>query len=143
MSQMTHAIRLAAMSLSLLAAPFLAPEARAQGRPLACQFVASAGLIWERGQWKSTNFRVAEPFVLVLRGGNLEASSVAKPIRSSSPACNVIFEGFVSCNDESGGYLLFNPRTNQGTVGQLLGGTDNDPVKRDTLSVSPFTCQPF
>lgn len=137
--------RLGACSALLLSSLFVS-GVHAQGRPLACQFEASGGLKWERGEWRATRFVDKERFVLVLNSANLDAKSVRKPLgveKGRDPSCTVTSWGAYSCSDESGGYLLFDSRINRGSVAQVFGGVMADLDYRDTLSVSPFTCQPF
>lgn len=141
--------RLVAATGLFLASPLLAwpafAQAQTQGKPLACMVEASGGLSWKEGQWSVTGFKEQDSwrFVLVLRGNSLDPQSVEKPIRGSAPVCRIVALGAISCEDRLGGYLYFDPQTNRGTVAQLLGGTTSPSPTRDTLSVAPFSCQPF
>ena len=138
--------------LSAMAAAFIlplallfAPNAHAQGKPLACQFQEAGGLSWKQGQWNVARFKLKEPFILVLKGDNLDPASVAKPLDDENPVCEKTssISLDIRCHDQYGGSLFFSPKTNRGAVSQLNGGTSAAANTRDSLSVSPFICQPY
>ena len=135
-----------AAAASLLLALSFAPEAQAQNRVLACQHLAASGLNWEQGQWRQARFRIEEPFALVLKDGNLDLDSVDKAMGSESgPSCEKRARAFpsqISCVGWSGTFLLFDTKTNRGTLTQSLGGIAVS-ANRDSLTVSPFVCQPL
>jgi hypothetical protein len=138
--------------LSAMAAAFIlplallfAPNAHAQGKPLACQFQDSAGLDWGQGRWNVMRFVPKEPFILVLKGGDLDVQSVVKPLGGrelTDPVCTRSSLGNFLCTSHAGGTLMFNPSVNRGAVAQLLGGTSS-AAERGSLTVSPFICQPY
>lgn len=115
----------------------------AQGTPLACQVDKAAGLIWTRGQWQTTNF-ITEKFILVVVGNTLTKESVAKAIhaRTEFIRCETDILQNVQCSDGSGGSLFFSLKLNNGGMSQLMGAT-GDTNRRDTVSVSIFTCLPY
>jgi hypothetical protein len=127
---------------SVLLALSSATEAKAQNKPLACQFTAAGGLEWEQGQWIPRNFNVAEPFVLVLRDGVLDPKSVEKPLGTQYAVCSKSKTTLISCRGEFGQHLIFNPNVNQGAVSQLFGSLVKDDT-RSSLRLSPFICQPY
>ena len=73
-------------------------EAQAQSKPLACQFIATAGLDWQSGRWNGAHYAVSEPFVLILRDGEIDPKSAEKPLSTE--------EGFVVCDKPRGARLI-------------------------------------
>ena len=121
-----------------------APKAHAQGKPLACQFIVNAGLDWEQGRWNVRRFVLPPPFILVLKGEEIDPASVSRPLGTTA-ACvkpDSVFQR-TYCYSEFGGYLMFNHRTNQGAVSQTLGAEADGDGRRDSLFVSPFSCSPY
>ena len=117
----------------------------AQGKPLACETDARAGLSWENKQWVVLPF-VKKRFVLVMDGKNLTNNSVAKALRADANflKCTVGYARQVSCHDDSGAYMLFDPSTNKGGYSVVFGALKEDSSSsKDTVTVSAFTCQPF
>lgn len=120
----------------------------AQGKPLACQEDAAAGMNWENGQWKVVSFKPRR-FILVLDSGNLTTKSVLKALFPSAKdeyvsqvSCTKIPTIKIRCEDLSGGSLYFNPKSNKGGISNIAGAQDEES-NRDSLTVSAFTCQPF
>jgi len=132
-------------ALTLLIALLCVNLAFAQNTPLACQTDASAGLKWENGGWRLTNF-VDRKFILVLSGNTLTKDSVSKAWRTeASPTrivCDTNFDSSVSCHGRFGETLVLNPLNYRGGI-SLIFGTTSENNKRDTVSVEAFTCQPF
>lgn len=115
----------------------------AQNMPLACQVEAAGGLKWEDGKWKTVSF-TKNKFILVLKENTLKAESASKAMHLNSPTeCSKVALGRISCLDQFGGYLLFDPKTLRGTVTRISGGADADSQSRDTVSVEVFTCESF
>ncbi len=140
---MCQHLRLFVVYFAVLFSPWIGAEARAQGKPLACMVEASGGLHWEAGRWISTGFTNRPRFVLVLQGNNLDPKSVERAIgEGAGIQCESIFRARISCSDESGGYLMFDPVSNRGAFAHLIGGLSTSP-NRDSLVVNPFVCQPF
>ena len=118
-------------------------EAQAKGAPLACQVEAAGGLAWEGSRWISTAFKEGK-FILVLEDNKLQTESASKAMHLNAPTtCIEVSKKRISCQDQYGGYLLFDPITMQGTIARLSGGADNDSKERDTISVEAFACQSF
>lgn len=139
MNKRLHMIWATAIAISAAAA---SPTAFAQRIPLACQVEKTAGLNWENGQWVVSRFN-DQRFVLVQEGKTLTSDSVAKAINGTSPVCEVLFEGRISCADGMGGYMLYDPQTRRGATAQLLGGTSDNKVRRDSVAIAPFVCERF
>lgn len=135
--------------LTVIAGVLLIAPAFAQNQPLACQADKAAGLDWERNEWEVTEFKPnPAKFILVLRGNSLNLDSVAKFFNDSErmPTCSVhSFTGQILCTSGyiNGDSLFFSPRTMKGARAKLFGGTQQGPEKRDSVSVTTFTCQPF
>jgi hypothetical protein len=121
----------------------------AQNKPIACQDDAYGGLIWRDGRWQTATFTNVRRFILVLQGKNLTQKSASMALGGGGDIgvdpdtkCLLVFGGKISCSDEFGGYLMFDPETMKGAISQLIGGTSLGE-KRDTLGVRAFTCQQF
>jgi len=123
------------------------PAATAAGQPWACQYTADAGLRWENGSWKATNFREGQPFVLVQDGDLLTRKSVSTALTGDDRSHILIRcrwnEGLVFCRDTLGTSLVFSPTTGQGGLSLILGATQNNPEQRDTVHVKHFICQKY
>jgi hypothetical protein len=134
--------------LPLVFASYLFAHETANKTPLACQEAAKAGLKWEGNQWNTARFH-EDKFILVLEDGSLTIESVAPVIGrpESRVTCKADTQAIsedltIQCTDDLGGYLFFNPITMKGGEAQLFGSTMSGN-KRDTLSVSAFTCTKF
>jgi hypothetical protein len=130
---------------SLVVAALLAvlcSNAFSQRVPLACQVEAAGGLAWDKGRWVAGRFEV-ERFILVREGNSLTTDSVAKALRANSAKCEYVRSGRISCNDQTGGYMLFEPSQSRGVLAQVLGGTTDPAADRDSVYVAPFSCQAF
>jgi len=121
----------------------------AEGKPLACQGEISGGLIWKNGRWTVTKFTLPsseERFILVLEGDTMSKTSVAKLLTGNEKFSSLVtctnVNPQIRCEDRSGGSLYYERSTNRGGIAQILGATETGN-KRDTLSVTPFSCQPF
>ncbi len=118
-------------------------QVMAQNAPLACQVEAAGGLIWEGNKWSATSFNQGK-FILVLEGNNLQSESASKAMHLNAPTiCTEVSSGDISCSDEYGGYLIFDPKTLRGTIARIGGGTSSDLSSRDTVSVEVFVCQGY
>jgi hypothetical protein len=110
----------------------------------ACQFVASGGLVWEKGKWRVATFEARKPFFLKIQEERLLADSVAPVLFSSAPEIRCAFDrldqGF-SCSAGMGAFLYFNSRSGQGGTAFLYGSGVEHQGRRDDLQVSAFTCQ--
>jgi hypothetical protein len=115
---------------------------QAQRTPLACQVDEAAGLNWENGKWRVARF-VLSRFILIREGSSITEESAAKVMKTSNIKCHSGFQGRITCNNELGGILFFDPITKQGAIAELLGAADSMNGYRDSVVVQPFTCQPF
>ncbi len=116
--------------------------AKAQDGPVACQVLAAAGLNWENGSWVVARYKAENKFILVLRNGDLTETSVQKALKGLMVICRSEEGERISCSDRSGGFLIFDSMTMQGTIAQTFGGTNVGP-QRDSVTVEPFACQKF
>lgn len=131
--------------LAVLSLVFSSTGAIAQNRPLACQSDANGGLDWENGRWVARRF-LEEKFVLVQSEKDLTKESVAKALGNGIPdkiSCSPVYGAKVSCADEFGGYLLFDPATLKGGMSRIWGATFEDNTNKDSLAVTAFSCTPF
>lgn len=97
----------------------------------------------EGSRWAAVSFTEGK-FILVFEGNNLKAESSSKAMHLNAPAaCTEVASGRISCLDQYGGYLLFDPKTLRGTIARLTGGTYSYSQSRDTVSVEVFACQRF
>ena len=129
--------RILAFTIAMCAVPF----AHAQGQPLACQMVENGGFSWRNGAWTQARFE-EKRFILVQTGETLGHGSVAKALAGLNVQCRISL-GRTHCMDDGGGFLIYDPRTRQGTWLQGLGGTIEATQRRDSLHVAPFICEPF
>jgi hypothetical protein len=140
-SQCATTSMLQALVFALLAAAS-APHAAAQRAPLACQIEASGGLSWREGRWNVARFEERR-FILVQEGTSFTTESVAKALQANTAECTTVYANRISCIDGLGGYMLYDPQTNRGTIAQLLGGTTAGSARKDSLHVEPFVCTAF
>ena len=105
----------------------------------ACQFVASAGLNWEKGSWVTSTFKKSSPFFIGLNpdGKTIDEKTIKNLI--IVPTCTA--EEFISCTGLSGQFLYFYPPALKGAYVTTLGSIIHDDRQKDSLSVSPFVCQ--
>ena len=85
-------------------------------------------------------------FVLVQSKNDLTKESVAKALGVVMPdqiSCSPVYGAKVSCADEFGGYLVFDPATLKGGMSFIWGATFEDNTDKDSLAVTPFSCTPF
>jgi len=123
----------------------------ASAQTFACQYVASAGLVWKNEKWRNTTFALPKPFFLKVASNNLVPASVA-PIfhagewdvkcdsrsnETGKPVKNVE----VSCVGGLGNFLYFSPTNGQGAVVFTYGSAAEHQSIRDDLQLYPFTCQ--
>jgi hypothetical protein len=132
--------------LVVLSSAFLTNGANAQNKPLACQEDKSVGMGWESGSWATKNF-APQRFILVQANNTLTVESVAKVFSSSQPfpdqiTCRIDPGQTIMCTDSSGDSLFFDPNTLRGGHAKMFG-TTNATNRRDTVSVSAFSCIPF
>lgn len=131
------------MLLTVASSFFLTNTALAQNKPLACQEDASAGLNWKNGKWETKTF-ATEKFILIQTEDNLTRDSAAKALNNDYP--NQVFcksDNFrIGCQDGSGGNLYFDTRTLKGGISQIFGSIFTGS-RRDSVTVSTFTCTPF
>jgi hypothetical protein len=128
--------------IGILLATFVA-LIHAENQPLACQDDAAAGLNWEAGRWQTRGF-FEKKFILVQDGEKLTTDSVAKVLQGlpQMVKCEMESMGRVSCMDGLGGFLFFSKQSKRGAVAQTHG-SQGSKEKRDSVSVSVFTCTPF
>ena len=114
----------------------------------ACQFTASAGLVWDVGHWVPTTFSSLNSFVLEIRDNIITSESAAKPLQVEPSTLNCHYQGggeypTSHCADQNGGNLVMSPRTLSGGISKILGGITNNTVPdelHDTPYVATFTC---
>jgi len=122
----------------MLAAVVFTNAARAQ--TFACQYVMAAGLQWNKGKWSVTGFEVLKPFFLRLEAGTITSDSATKVLFGPVKRCEV--EGVKhTCTDRLGAFLFFDSQRAEGGVASLVGTVGDFPTFRDSVTVSPFTCQ--
>lgn len=105
----------------------------------ACQFVASAGLNWEKGSWVTSTFKKRSPFFIGLNrdGKTIDEKTIANLVIAST--CTA--EENISCTGLLGQFLYFSPLTLKGAYVTTLGSVIHDDRQKDSLSISPFICQ--
>jgi hypothetical protein len=116
----------------------------AEKQAFACQFIASAGLMYNGDEWVTRSFELPSPFVLVMVGDTLTQESAADGMGSYFPNqvhCRVITPEIV-CTSTAGMVLYFNPKVKRGGTAQLLGATEVGQFP-SSLTIQPFTCQKF
>ena len=129
--------------LLILASSLLSTNtALAQNKPLACQTDAVGGLQWENGRWVTTSY-LERRFILVETKDGLTTDSVGKALNSDLLSVSCRKAPFVTCYDNLGGNLYFNPQTLNGGISQLLGSISSNATRRDSVSVQVFSCTPF
>jgi hypothetical protein len=136
--------RPARLIAALLLALAINAQAHAQRTPLACQGDEAAGLNWKDGQWRITRFLTSK-FILVQEGSSITEESAAKALNMSTSnlKCGSGYMGWITCNNELGSFIFFNPASREGALAKLLGATVTMDGHRDSVLVQPFTCQPF
>lgn len=130
--------------LIIFSSAFFSAGAIAQNQPLACQVEASAGLSWDNGRWVTSTFRTGR-FVLVQTKDGLTIESVAKVFGNNfSVICEKVLPltPKISCTDQIGNHLYFDPNNLAGGTSYLFGATGGE-AKADTPYVSVFSCTPF
>ena len=134
--------------MRLLLAALLLVHGAAMGQTFACQYTEAAGLKWENGRWKSTEFRTAEPFFLKINGSVLDQKVAADVFGSRSPATAALVHCAKnpsrtthSCMDGFGTFLFFDESTRLGGRALMFGSASTSSAYRDTTSVAHFTCQ--
>jgi hypothetical protein len=129
--------------LTLLCALFFTSGAIAQNKPIACQTDAVGGLEWANGQWVISKYG-SQKFILVQTNDGLTKDSVAKALHLEEfpqlVTCKK--EGTVTCFDNLGGHLLFDPKTLKGGIAVLYGSISTK-AQRDSVAVKVFSCTPF
>ena len=121
---------------------FVGVSVHAQNKPLACQTDAVGGLLWQNGRWELSNFS-QQRFILVQSNEGLTKESAAKALINDFPnlvSCKK--DETVTCFDNFGGHLLFDPKTLKGGI-SILFGSISTKTKKDSVSVQVFTCTPF
>lgn len=115
----------------------------AQNKPLACQIDTANGLSWHNSRWVNYNFPTGK-FILVQTKDTLTIESVANAIDAipSHVSCRTSPISIISCNDFTGGNIIFDPKTLKGGISQIFGAT-MIAERRDTVSVKPFSCANF
>ena len=134
--------------LTSLLGIFVSTAATAVTTPYACQFVASAGLHFENGNWRKTSFALEEKFILVLKDGALTSDSAAKPmgISPNHIECGPALGFRISCSDtiRAGASLVFYPLSGGGGIAHLFGAEQEaGDQHKDDLIVAPFTCSKY
>ena len=131
--------------LTILTSILFSTDAIAQNQPLACQVEASAGLTWSDGRWVTTKF-IEDKFILVQTKDGLTIESVAKVFGNNfSIICKNVLNAIapkISCTDNIGKHLYFDPKSLAGGLSYLFGATGGS-ARQDTPYVSVFSCTPF
>jgi len=131
--------------LTMLSSIFFSTDAIAQNQPLACQVEASAGFTWRDGRWVTTRFN-ENKFILVQTKDGLTIETVAKVFGDNfSIICRNVLNltaPKISCTDNIGNHLYFEPKSLAGGLSYLFGATGGD-ARADTPYVSVFSCTPF
>jgi hypothetical protein len=116
--------------------------ALSQNKPLACQEDVVAGLDWENGRWVIRRFG-EKKFILVQQDNKLTSESAAKALDSSPILITCTNTNpQILCYDTTAAIIYFDPQTLNGTISRNFAGTMNGN-KRDSLSISPFSCTKF
>lgn len=131
--------------MRILVAYLLLAHGVAFGQAFACQYLESAGLGWESGQWQLRKTPIRQPFFLAIESGDLNADSVAKLLRSHPKDIRCErhpVSGWFSCHNQLASFLFFNPKESQGGVSEIRG-SGLPPASRGAhpMTVAPFTCQ--
>lgn len=126
--------------LTLVCTAVFSSPTIAQQITYACQYVESAGLKWDKGNWISARFMLSRPFFLFSVDGGLVQESVSKAIGTQLGFfCNNVYRNVQTCSTLFGHSVVFNHVTYIGGVARLFGATHTSH-KRDSLSISTFTC---
>jgi hypothetical protein len=130
--------------LIALSSVFFSAGAIAQNQPLACQSDARGGMYWENGRWVVSRFTETK-FILVQSKNGLTEESVAKAMGAllNLTNCSTAFANRVSCSDQLGGHLYFDPAALKGGISIVYGSTQADTDKKDTMTLTAFSCTPF
>jgi hypothetical protein len=130
--------------LAVLSSIFFSAGAIAQNQPLACQSDARGGLDWENGRWVVSRFTETK-FILVQSKNGLTEESVATAmvVARNQTNCSTVYLNRVSCSDQFGGHLYFDPATLKGGISFVYGGVQADADKKDSMIVTAFSCTPF
>ena len=120
---------------------FFTDGAIAQNKPLACQTDAVGGLEWENGRWVIRSY-VAQKFILVQTNEGLTKASVGTALKIIPELVTCQKNETVSCFDELGGHLLFDPKTLTGGIA-ILYGSISTKSNRDSVTVRVFSCTAF
>ena len=124
----------------------------AQTVTYACQYLKTAGLNWEDGQWKDTVFENDAPFFLKTENGLLtpdilieymgfgNAPSV-RPICTATFGEQIDYPSVQSCTSASGMTVSFSAETASGGLAWLFGASAPDSYRtKSELLVAPFVC---
>jgi len=151
----TRTVEMKRLIAALLATSLFASIAHAEKVAYACQFTASGGLQWERGQWVLSKFIQQDKFILMMVGTGesreISTESARKLMVSGTryPTCLPITAtatgNNVMCYDSVGEVLMFDPEGGTGALSYLYGGVrpPRSDGYRDSMAVSAFTCSKF
>jgi hypothetical protein len=119
------------------------------GQTFACQFQDDVGFKWTAGQWEVTRFRVGTPFFIKMAGQDVDLESIYRALGKTypPPTQNPLFS--VTCQKQLavhtcsgiGQVLSFNSNVLSGVLSTTLGALTKSDQNRDSISISPFTCQ--
>ena len=139
------------MKLIAVAAMVLSTAAVAQPDKdwWACQVVHSSGMQWESNRWVTGAFKKRPPFVLMSDGnGSITTESVAAGVYgrpeiadlvTCQPSPNYIEGSYVTCLDNLGSTLFFDPKQGKGGF-SIRSGSINTGSRRDSVAVDAFKC---
>lgn len=127
--------------LILLCSLCFTERAIAQNKPLACQTDAVGGLEWGNGKWELSSYP-SQKFILVQTNEGLTKASVGTALRIPNELVTCQKNETVTCFDDLGGHLLFDPKTLSGGIA-ILYGSISTKTKRDSVTVRVFSCTAF
>ena len=115
----------------------------------ACQFIMEAGMIKDpKGSWRTTSFKLNEPFFLTMSNGLIDKTSLDEPpINMYSRAISCLkYElagmGIVHWCADYANYLSLSEKTLNGGLAKTYGALQS-PIEdpQDSVTVSRFKCQ--
>ena len=111
-----------------------------------CVMNVSGGFIWENGTWKLTEFSKQNILIRVQQNGTLLQLKYASDTFEFRYSCSTINfpsenTNFLSCHGN--GLIEFDEVNLKGGLAKVGGFVQRNNKKRDSLSVTEFTCQKF
>lgn len=108
----------------------------------ACNFNQSAGLHWQSGSWETTTFKPKNPFYLRTINGRLTTATVDALTRGHA-VCNYYGSLYPleTCVSNLGDAISFQSAHMLGAYIDFVGSSTNDTNYKESIFVSPFSCQ--